>query len=79
MTLLDLFKEYGIHRPIDLAKRTGLSRQYAHLIWTGARGISRKMARKIEQTAGIPYEQLMAAEPLLPTPRRRRQEDRPDA
>lgn len=59
----DLFAEYQIFRPIDLSKRARLSRQYAHLIWTGARGITRKMARKIEAATGIPYDRLMAAIP----------------
>jgi hypothetical protein len=49
---------------IDLAKRAQLSRQYAHLIWTGQRQITRKMARRIEAAAGIPYADLMTAEPL---------------
>jgi transcriptional regulator with XRE-family HTH domain len=66
MTLLELFKQHGITRPIDLAKRAQLSRQYAHLIWTGQRQITRKMARHIEAAAGIPYAELMAAEPPRP-------------
>jgi hypothetical protein len=74
MTLFELFKHYGITRPIDLAKRAQLSRQYAHLIWTGQRQITRKMARRIEAAAGIPYAELMAAEP---PPRQARQTDEP--
>jgi Meiotically up-regulated gene 113 len=58
-----LLARHGIERPIDLAKRARLSRQYAHLLWTGQRQISRKMARRIEEATSIPYEQLMAAEP----------------
>jgi transcriptional regulator with XRE-family HTH domain len=63
MTLHELLAKHNIHRPIDLANRAKLSRQYAHLIWHGKRHVSRKMARKIEQHAGIPYAELMAAIP----------------
>jgi hypothetical protein len=63
MTLHELFAQHEILRPIDLAKKAKLSRAYAHLIWTGKRHVSRKMARKIEANAGIPYAELMAAIP----------------
>jgi hypothetical protein len=63
MTLQELLAKYGMTRPIDLSKQGKLSRAYAHLIWTGKRHISRKMARHIEAHTGIPYDQLMAAIP----------------
>jgi hypothetical protein len=66
MTLHELLAQYGITRPIDLSKKGKLSRAYAHLLWTGKRHISRKMARHIETHANIPYEALMSAIPPDP-------------
>jgi hypothetical protein len=66
MTLHELFYDYHIHRPIDLAKRVGLPRSYVHLLWHGYRKISRYMAEKISAATGIPVADLITAEP--PTP-----------
>ena len=63
VTLDELFIRHGIQRPSDLAKKVGLTRQYAHLLWTGKRLISRKMAQRIEAKTGIPYVDLMVTEP----------------
>jgi transcriptional regulator with XRE-family HTH domain len=70
MTLHQLLAQYQIHRPIDLAKRVGLSRQYAHLLWSGRRPISRAMARRISAATGIPYADLLLAESGTPPPPR---------
>jgi transcriptional regulator with XRE-family HTH domain len=74
-TLHELFAKYHIHRPVDLAKRVGLSRQYAHLLWPGHRPISRRMAERIAEATKIPYTALLTAKPPTPPPRkpRRRQ------
>jgi transcriptional regulator with XRE-family HTH domain len=80
-TLHELFAKYHIHRPVDLAKRVGLSRQYAHLLWTGYRPISRRMAQRIAEATKIPYTALLTATPPTPPPRkpRRRQALAPEA
>jgi transcriptional regulator with XRE-family HTH domain len=68
MTLHLLLAKHGIFRPIDLAKRAGLSRQYAQMLWAGHRDISRAMARKISAATGIPYADLLLAEKVTPPP-----------
>ena len=85
----ELFAKYHIHRPVDLAKRVGLSRQYAHLLWTGHRPISRRMAERIAtrarsanperiaQATKIPYTALLTATPPTPSPRKPRRPKRP--
>jgi len=77
MTLHELFAKYHIHRPIDLANRVGLSRQYAHLLWTGHRPISRRMAHPLAEPTKIPYTALLTARTPTPPPRKpRRQQAR---
>ena len=73
----ELFAKYHIHRPVDLAKRHRLSRQYAHLLWTGHRPISRRMAERIAQATKIPYTALLTATPPTPSPRKPRRPKRP--
>jgi hypothetical protein len=72
-TLHELFAKYHLHGPVDLAKRVSLSRQYAHLLWTGHRPISRRMAECTAAATEIPYTALLTATPPTPprTPRRR--------
>ena len=43
----ELCESRGIMRPIDFAKQTGLSKAYAHLLWTGKRLVGRKMALRL--------------------------------
>ena len=71
MTLRDLLIEKGIKRPVDFARTVGLTRQYAHLLWTGQRLITRTMAKKIYDATGIPIPDLLMAEPLPYSPRRK--------
>jgi len=75
MTLHELLRTHGIHRPADLTTRvTGLSRQRASLLWTGRRPLSRRLGQLLSETLGIPFGDLMAAEskpPPTPTPRGR--------
>jgi transcriptional regulator with XRE-family HTH domain len=77
--LHELFAKYHIHRPVDLAKRVGLSRQYAHLLWTGHRPISRRMAERIAQATKIPYTALLTAPPPSPPPRKPRRPKGPQS
>jgi transcriptional regulator with XRE-family HTH domain len=55
-----------------VAKRIGLSRQYAHLLWTGHRPISRRMAERIAAATKIPYTALLTSTTPTPPPRKRR-------
>ena len=66
LSLHEVFAAADMHRPADLARRVGISRQYAHAIWTGAQPISRNMARRIAQATGLPVATLMAAEVVSP-------------
>lgn len=66
MTMHELFAQYHIHRQVDLVKRVGLTKSYAHLLWHGHRKISRRMAERISAATGIPVADLITAEP--PTP-----------
>ena len=79
ISLHEVFAAVDIHRPIDLARRVGISRQYAHYLWTGVQPISRNMARRIAQATGLPVTTLLAAEVLAPppTPRGRPPKPRP--
>ena len=56
----------GIHRLADLAKRLGLTRQYAHRLWTGQQPISRKMARRIAAQTGLDANALLIADVQKP-------------
>jgi transcriptional regulator with XRE-family HTH domain len=73
MTLHELLAQAGIYRPRDLAERIGITRQYAHLIWTGQQPLSRKMARRIAEKTGLDPRALLIAEVPMPpdTPRGR--------
>ena len=61
-----LLAQAGIHRPADLAKRLGLTRQYAHRLWTGQQPISRKMARRIAAQTGLDANALLIADVQKP-------------
>ena len=73
MTLRDLLIRKGITRPIEFARTVGLTRQYAHLLWTGQRLVTRTMAKKIHEATGIPIPDLLMAETPPYQPRRKRQ------
>jgi transcriptional regulator with XRE-family HTH domain len=73
MTLHDLFKEYGIYRPSDLAEAATIDRRHAWMIWHGKRGIGTKLALRLFERKKIPLEKLLRAkaEPQLTSPRGR--------
>jgi plasmid maintenance system antidote protein VapI len=79
MTLHALLAQVGIHRPADLAKCLGLTRQYAHRLWTGQQPISRKMARRIAAQTGLDANALLIADAQKPldTPKGRPMSQRP--
>ena len=61
MTLQELFKVYGIHRPSDLAQAAEIDRRHAWLIWHGKRGIGAKLALRLYERRGIPLDALLRA------------------
>ena len=61
MNLLELFKQYGIERPSDLAHAAQIDRRHAWMIWHGHRGIGTKLALRLLESKGIPLEALLRA------------------
>jgi transcriptional regulator with XRE-family HTH domain len=55
----ELCERHGIKRPIDLARQAGISKAYAHLLWTGKRLVGRKMALRLAPVFQVPPETLI--------------------
>lgn len=81
MTLHELLASVGIHRPADLAARIGLTRQYAHVLWSGKQPMSRKMAKRIADKTGLDVKALLVADvpPPFPAPKGRPRARPPEA
>lgn len=62
MTLQELLKTYGIHRPSDLAHAAGVDRRHAWLIWHGKNRIGGILALRLYESKGIPIHELLRAE-----------------
>jgi transcriptional regulator with XRE-family HTH domain len=71
MTLRQLLRQHGITRSSDLAKKVGISRQHAHLLWQGTQGLSRAMIYRISEATGIAPADLFLAERPMPMPQPR--------
>jgi plasmid maintenance system antidote protein VapI len=67
MTLNELLKDHGIHRPSDLRALLGIGRQYAWQLWHGKRKFTPEQALKLLDAHGVPMDQLYRAE--IPTER----------
>src|SRR5918999_6111466 len=86
MTLQELLKTYGIHRPSDLAHAAAIDRRHAWLIWHGKTRIGGTLALRLYESKGIPIHELLraAAEPDPDNPpprgrpRKRKDEQRTD-
>jgi transcriptional regulator with XRE-family HTH domain len=63
MTVKELLIKKGIRSQSDFARKIGLSRQYAHLLWSGKRRVSVRMAERIHQKTKIPMAKLILAVP----------------
>jgi hypothetical protein len=61
MTLDELLKSYGIHRPADLKGLLGIERQYAWQLWHGVRKFTPEQALKLFDARGVPMDQLYRA------------------
>jgi plasmid maintenance system antidote protein VapI len=62
MTLDELLKSHGIHRPADLKALLGIQRQYAWQLWHGVRQFTPEQALKLFDLHGVPMEELYRAE-----------------
>jgi len=75
MTLQELLKTYGIHRPSDLARAAGIDRRHAWLIWHGKSRIGGTLALRLYESKGIPIHEVLRAEvapeQLRPSPKGR--------
>jgi transcriptional regulator with XRE-family HTH domain len=67
MTLDQLLKAYGIHRPADLKALLGIERQYAWRLWHGTQQFTPEQALKLLDARGVPMDQLYRAE-VAPAP-----------
>ena len=68
MTLRQLLRQKGIMQSSELAKRVGISRQSAYMLWQGKRALSRAMAYRISEATGISPAELFYAERPMPRP-----------
>ena len=59
MTLRQLLKPHGINNYRDLRDSTGLSREYAWMLWNGTANISVEVARKIKEATGLPLDEIL--------------------
>jgi transcriptional regulator with XRE-family HTH domain len=73
MTLQELLKTHGIHRPSDLAETVEIDRRYAWMLWHGKRRFSKRLALLLYDRKGIPMHELLRSVPATDTP----PEDRP--
>jgi len=62
MTLQELLKTYGIHRPSDLAHAAGIDRRHAWLIWHGKSRIGGTLGLRLYESKGIPIHEVLRAE-----------------
>jgi hypothetical protein len=67
MTLQTLLSNYGIHRPIDLARALDIDRRYAWMLWQGKRLFTSTLALRLYERKGIPIHELLRA-PVDPQP-----------
>ena len=67
MTLQTLLSNYGIHRPIDLARAIDIDRRYAWMLWWGKRQFTPTLALKLYERKGVPIHDLFRA-PANPKP-----------
>lgn len=83
MTLDELLKRHGIHRPADLVALLRVSRQYAWQLWYGRRKFTPDQALKLLDACGVPMDQLYRAT-VAPNPvpkgrpRKRKDDQRAD-
>jgi hypothetical protein len=62
MSLQALLREYGITRPIELARALGVDRRYASMVWRGKRRLGGKLAMRLWRAKKIPLDKLLQEE-----------------
>jgi transcriptional regulator with XRE-family HTH domain len=60
MSLQTLLREYGITRPIELARVLGCDRRYASMLWRGHRKLGARLAMKLWKEKQIPLDKLLS-------------------
>jgi transcriptional regulator with XRE-family HTH domain len=77
MILRELLQERGVRTLTELAKRLGIRKQYAWLLWHGSIALSLEMAKRLHEEIGIPLDQLIQVERREPAKKRgrKRKED----
>jgi hypothetical protein len=82
MTLQELLKSYGIHRPSELAHAAQIDRRHAWLIWHGKSRIGGTLALRLYDSKGIPIHEVLRAEaeadPRNPPPKGRPRKGKSD-
>ena len=58
----ELLRNYGIHRPADLADVLEIGRQYAWQLWNGERKFTTGQALRLFDRRGVPIDQLLRAQ-----------------
>lgn len=78
LTMRELCEQRQWYRQVDLAHYGEISRQAAHLLWTGKRLVGRRMAKHLAPRLGVSIETLInleapteVAEAVPGVPRRR--------
>jgi plasmid maintenance system antidote protein VapI len=77
MVLKDVLPDYGCPTLTDLARGLGLPKQYAWVLWHGKIGLSVDMARRIQETFGVPGDVLLQITRATPEKRRGRRPSTP--
>jgi transcriptional regulator with XRE-family HTH domain len=80
MTLQELLRAHGIHRPSELAAAADIDRRHAWQIWHGKARIGHVVALRIYESTGIPIHELLragAASTPAPKGRPRKRKDGP--
>jgi hypothetical protein len=65
--LQTLLSNYGIKRPIDLARALDIDRRYAWMLWQGRRTFTPTLALRLYERKGVPIHELFRA-PAEPKP-----------
>jgi transcriptional regulator with XRE-family HTH domain len=80
MSLQALLREYGITRPIELARALGVDRRYASMVWRGQRRLGAKLAMRLWRAKKVPLDRLLQEEAEdVPTPKGRPRKKPPEA
>jgi len=77
VTLQAVLRRHGITTIKELQHKTGISKQHAWGLWHATTGVGKVAAKRMHEALGIPFEELMAVEPVPARPRRAASKARP--